>query len=383
MHRGRKVLPFRRRLTPSPTSIEEVGRQYRRLQAERAAAADGSLDRILDSTPVELWHELVERPEFRTFGALEYLNRVFAETLHRDVQRAHVLAQLGVSLSENLPEGMYPPVTVLQARIYAWKDLGTALRFLSRCAESVEALQTAESMIHAFYGGAGAGALTHDLAIIRYSLAVTYQDVERFTESRELLTSCKAAFREHGDDQRYILCGFAEGVLLQRLRHYREARETYLLLLATARNLDPETLAALHHTIALCCVELGDFAEAEANFAEAVRRNRRMGKPVEILKIGLGEGRLMIRQGDHLQAIDHLRRVRRGFLRNAMPEEAGIAGLEIVEALLVLGRTSEAETLARKLVREFIAANLSARAITALGYLNARDAFRMAKQIPS
>jgi hypothetical protein len=53
-----------------------------------------------------------------------------------------------------------------------------------------------------------------------------------------------------------------------------------------------------------------------------------------------------------------------------MSEEAGIAGLEIVEALLRLRRTSEAETLARKLVQEFAAAHLNARAITALGYLS-------------
>ena len=95
-----------------------------------------------------------------------------------------------------------------------------------------------------------------------------------------------------------------------------------------------------------------------------------MGKPIEIMTIELGRGRLLIRQGRYTLAIEHLRAVRRDFLRNSMSEEAGIAGLEIVEALLTLGRTSEAETLARKIVREFIAAHLNARAITALGYLS-------------
>jgi hypothetical protein len=40
-----------------------------------------------------------------------------------------------------------------------------------------------------------------------------------------------------------------------------------------------------------------------------------------------------------------------------------------VEGLLVLGRTSAAETLARKIVSEFTAAGLSTRAVGALGYL--------------
>ena len=366
----KRLLLFPVRRGPSPEQREEFARFARLLAQERAAAAGGKIERLLDSTAVEQWPELVEHPDLRTYGAIEYLGRMFADLLHRDPQRAYVLAQLGVSLSENLPHGIYAPSTITQSRIYAWKDLGTVLRILSRPRESIEALLTAEAILLQRYGGAGAGALAHDLAIIHFSLAVTYQEVERFTESRDLLTGCKAVFREHGDDLRYVLCVFAEGVLLHRLRNFREARETYLLLLASTKNIETESLAALHHTIGLCCIELGDFAEAEANLAEAIALNRQMGKPIEIMKIELGRGRLLIRQGRHTLAIEHLRAVRRDFLRNSMSEEAGIAGLEIVEALLTLGRTSEAETLARKIVREFIAAHLNARAITALGYLS-------------
>ena len=61
--------------------------------------------------------------------------------------------------------------------------------------------------------------------------------------------------------------------------------------------------------------------------------------------------------------------MRRGFLAKALSEEAGLCGLVIVEALLVLERAGEAEQLARKIVHEFTIASLSARAITALSYL--------------
>jgi len=59
----------------------------------------------------------------------------------------------------------------------------------------------------------------------------------------------------------------------------------------------------------------------------------------------------------------------REFIRSSLAEEAGLCGLEIVEGLLLLGRTAEAENLARKLVHEFTNAKLSTRAITALSYL--------------
>jgi hypothetical protein len=52
-----------------------------------------------------------------------------------------------------------------------------------------------------------------------------------------------------------------------------------------------------------------------------------------------------------------------------MPEEAGLCGLTIVQALLLLERVPEAQNLARKIVHEFVDAELNRRAVTALGYL--------------
>ena len=62
----------------------------------------------------------------------------------------------------------------------------------------------------------------------------------------------------------------AEGVLLHRLRKFREAREAYLLLLASNRDsIDQESLACLHHAIGHCSVDLGDFDVADANLRRA------------------------------------------------------------------------------------------------------------------
>lgn len=68
--------------------------------------------------------------------------------------------------------------------------------------------------------------------------------------------------------------------------------------------------------------------------------------------------------------------VRLDFLRQSMHEEAGICGLEMIQALLLLDRPGEAETLARTVISEFTVAGLSARAITALDYLSKAIAAR-------
>ena len=185
-----------------------------------------------------------------------------------------------------------------------------------------------------------------------------------------MLAECKQVFRDHGDTKRLVLCGIAEGVLLHRLRKYREAREAYLLLLASTRDaIDPESIACLHHAIGHSSVDLRDFDVAETHLTRAVALFRELNQPLQALKGELGRGRLLVHKGEVERGIAHLRPVRREFLRNAMIEEAGLAGLEIVEALLVRDSASEAEALARQIVAEFTAAGLNTRAITALGYL--------------
>jgi hypothetical protein len=116
-------------------------------------------------------------------------------------------------------------------------------------------------------------------------------------------------------------------------------------------------------------IELGDFREAELNLTHAIALSETLGQPMEAMKSQRCVGVLLIQRGEVDRGIAHLRPIRREFLRNGLAEEAGLCGLDVVEGLLVLGRTSAAEMLARKIVDEFTVAGLSTRAIGALGYL--------------
>jgi tetratricopeptide (TPR) repeat protein len=157
--------------------------------------------------------------------------------------------------------------------------------------------------------------------------------------------------------------------LLQRLRNFRDAREIYLLLFASKKTLDQETLASLHRAIGLCSLELADFQGAESNLEHAINLSKEIGQPTEALKSQAAFGRLLNRMGEFARAVDYLKPVRHRLLRNGLAEEAGICGLEIVEGLLALTYADPAETLARTIVSEFMAAGLNSRAIAALGYL--------------
>ena len=356
-----------------PNRMADFANTVRRLRVEREAAAT-QVERLLKRTPRSEWSTLAEHPELSTCGAVERLGILFAGQHGRDPQHALHLTELAVLVAESLPERSYPAPIMAQLLAGAWKDLGKAYRELARNHESVDALRRADRHLddHAV--------LAHDRAIVRLDLAVTLQELEQYSESLEYVEESKEVFREHGDTRRLVFCGIFEGVLLQRLKKFRDARETYLVLLSSTANIELASLAALHQAIGFCSIELGDFKTAEANLETALRLNRQLGKPVEVMKAELGRGRLLTRTGKYQPAIDHLRPVRRQFLAAGMSEEAGLCGLEVVEAMLALGKSSQAESLARRIIDEFTKAGLNARAITALGYLTETIASREVPQ---
>jgi len=295
---------------------------------------------------------------------LERLGARVAEAIGKDLRLALAIATLAVAVAEGLEPGSYHSVTLAQVRAHALKDLGKVQRELARHQEAIDTFLRAEAILDSQL------ALAHDLALIRLHLGFTYQEVDRYSEAFALIRESKRVFADHGDTRRVLIARIAEGALYQRLAKYREAREAYLLLLASSKP-DFESAAALHKNIGLCCIELGDFTEAEANLVESARiYTGELGQPIEVLKAEAAYGRLMIRTGQIERAIAHLKPIRRAFLGQAMPEEAGICALEIIEGLLTRNKPQEAERLARMVIAEFGRARLNKRAITALGYLS-------------
>jgi tetratricopeptide (TPR) repeat protein len=358
-----RTLRFRRKKKPSPEALDALARAYYQFEEERRVAADGSLDALFEKTPTEKLPELVENPLLRSIGAIVYLGGVFGDLLVTDPKRAKALAELEVSLAENLHSNAYGAIAVVQARCYAWRDLGIAFRALGQLHASLDAFAAAERDLPEY------GALAHDLAIVHLSVALTLQEVERFDEARALLAESKAVFIDHGDDKRLVLAISAEGVLLQRMKNFREARETYLLLLHSSAEMESGVIAAVHRGIGLCSLELGEFVDAETNLVRAIALNQQFGQDIEVIRGKAALGRLLVRRGHSAEAVAYLRPVRREFLRHGLTEEAGICGLEIVEGMLALQNFSAAEPLARKIIAEFTRAGLNKRAITALGYL--------------
>lgn len=368
-----KVVPFDRgQRQPDPARVAEFAATARKLQQEREGAA-ATVTRLLAETPYAEWPKLAQREELRNSGALDELSREVVSRVDRVPLESLAIAQLGTAVADSLSASSYPVVVLAQIRAQAWKDRGLALCYLARYPEALEAFDRAEDALRPF------GTLAHDRAIVQFARATTLQEAKRYDESFALLGECKTIFIDHGDTRRHLMCGIAEAALLHRMGKFAEARTAYSDLLEQATEInDRSLLASIHNNIGHSSIELGDYTSAADHLDRAVRILTELGQPLHVARAELARGRMFVRKGDYETGIAHLHSVRQQFLKHNLVEEAGLCGLDIVEAHLLRASTIEAEAFAWQIVREFTAAQLNARAITALGYLSEAIAARNA-----
>ena len=360
MNERSKLVPFAAALRrPNPARMAEFAETARRLEHERTVS-DDIVSTALRDTPREAWASLRERRELHTSGALERLSQEIDKRLDTDPRGSLAIAELAASVADALEADSYPAIMLAQLRAHAWRDRGQALSYLARYDEALRAFDRAEEQFLEF------GTLGHDRAMVRFCRATLLQHLRRFDEARAILDECRHVFQSYGDTQSYAKCTLATGNLLVRAGDYRAARE---MLSPLAREDSPIAPIA-QMGLGWCAVNLGTAEEAIGHFDAAGRGYRRLGRELETVRAAYGAGSAMLRLQRFSDAIKTFRSVRATFLSRGLVEEAGLSGLGIVEAQLVLGNAPAARDLAASLVQEFTAANLNRRAVAALAYLN-------------
>jgi tetratricopeptide (TPR) repeat protein len=354
-----KLLPFAAALRrPDPARMAEFAETARRIQHERTAS-DDIVSTALRDTPRETWASLRDRHELHTSGALERLGQEIDKRLDTDPREALAIAELAASVADALAPDSYPAIMLAQLRAHAWRDRGQALSYLGHYDDALRALDRAEEQFQKF------GTLGHDRAMVRFCRATLLQHLRRFDEARTILDECRQVFQSYSDMQSYVKCTLATGNLLVRKGDYRGAREMLEGLLGSGDSLREATVRC---TLGWCAIHLGQLDDALSHFDEVARCIS--DSPVDVARAAYGTGSALLRLGDLDAAIRHLRSARRTFLAHNLVEEAGLNGLEIVEALLLQGGLQEAQSLASQIVGEFTAARLNRRAVTALAYLH-------------
>jgi tetratricopeptide (TPR) repeat protein len=359
-----KVLSFdRSKRTPDPARLAEFTSTARKLLRERKAG--DVITKLLHDTPREEWPRIAENAEARNSGTLDRLSREVAASLEKDPASALAMSNLATTIAETLPADNYPPIVTAQIRAHAWKDRAQALSYVGRDAEALEAIERAESLLAPF------SAVAHDRAVVRLVKAIVLQHLKQWDESLALLKECLKVFSDHRDSKRVLHCGMTEAMLLHRRGEYQRSHDVLEQLLPVARTAgDIDSIAAIHQNIGTDLLNLDEFTAANIHFSEAVRHFNDSGRKIEAARAEMNIGKLFVRKWQAEPAMSHLAAAREVFERSEMPEETGMCGALMMEAMLLRGNDAQARSIAGELASQLRGTRVSRQALEAINYVD-------------
>jgi tetratricopeptide (TPR) repeat protein len=345
-------------MTGVPDALQAIAD---RLETERAAARP-----IIDSlrTRLDAAWEVVLPESWRTLGFVQELTSTAASVLEQDPAHSWALAQFALAVATAVPQRDYPPIVIAQVEGHAWKELGTAHRYLSSYDAALRAYEAGRVCFGQF------GALANDEASIDLAIAIVLSEVGRQDEALALIAQATAVFSSFGDDKRVVHGGLLKAMIHHRNGDLRAARTAYEDALVSAEHGDDlHSLAAIHSNLGQVLVDLNETGAAATALGLARELFAGLQMPAEVARTEGALAQLCVHNHAYDDALTLLLRVRTQFLQLGMVHEAGVAALNIVDVLLATSKPDEAQQLTATVLAEFRAAGLNERALLALEYL--------------
>jgi tetratricopeptide (TPR) repeat protein len=302
-------------------------------------------------------------PAWRTAGFVQELTAAANTAVDSDPRSALALAQLALAIATSISSGAYPAPIQAQIEGAAWKEIGLAHYYMSEYDASLRAY---DSSIRAF---ATANGLAHDEAVVEFARAIVFVDLDRYDEALGILSKVEPLFVSFGDRKHVVQVKTLRGNLCLRLHRWQDAVPIYENALAEVPADDLHTRSVLLANLGEALAELGRFNHAALMLHDARQTFAGLGMTIEATRCEWKLGRLLIQTGGYSKAVAMLVRIRGFFLEKGLPEEAGMAGLDLVDASIASGATDDVHALVSQILNEFTAANLNSRALTALAYL--------------
>jgi tetratricopeptide (TPR) repeat protein len=339
----------------------EFSRVDVKLAAERAAAAPvvRQLRKAIDAC----WDREVPM-EWQTVGFVQELTVAARDALKSDAKVTLTLAQYAVVIAGGLPPRAYPQAILVQTEAAVWKEIANAHRYRSEYDAALRAVDVADRLLATTPG------LGHDRATMRLVRALVFSDQEQPERALPLLQECEADFLEYNDRTARAQCLLFRGVIEQRRGQLGTAIETYEHALDELDDDAPWIRAGLHNNLGQAYGELRNTDRALNSLRQALAVFERVHATGEVARTTWGVGRVLLAAERYAEAKATLSGARRSLRSVPMPEEAGLAGLDLADAFLATNNLRAAVMTVDEVVAEFRAANLSGRAMLALGYLS-------------
>jgi tetratricopeptide (TPR) repeat protein len=331
------------------------------IAAEREAARPIVEKLVASGEPVDD----IEIPQgWRTAGMVMELCDFAFSRLENDPLQSLAFAQLALTIAGNLGDDLYPSTLRAFVEGRAWKEVGYANRYRDAFDVGIRAFTRSEAAF------ANDSALSDEEAGARFAGACVLFIAGRYKESAELNGSAISVFRDFGNALGVTKCDVLDAMLDYFSGEIDAARQKFEAALSVLKNLDDlHTLATVYNGLGVVYRTLGRTDDAIIAHKRAREIFVALEMPSEVGRCDWGLGIVLLESGNAAKALPVLNRIRADFIRRHMPERAGEVGLCIVDGFVALGQIDRARALTEQVLKEFVNANLSRFAITALAYL--------------
>jgi hypothetical protein len=331
-----------------------------RLTAERAAAR--GIVASLRASSAEAWDWEIPA-HWRTAGFVQELASIASDVLESQPRESLAYAQLALAIATSIPSGTYPVPVQAQIEGAAWKEIGTAHRYLGEFDAALRAYDAAQRS----YGTADT--LAHDSAVIELARAIVLGELQRNEEALRLLASIEPVLRGFDDHRHVIQVRQMTANIYYLQGRMQEALAELERTLPEVRFDDAYTRAAITSTLGLIYGHLGRAEEALAMLHQGRGILVDLGMTGEVARTDWALATTILALGDLPKAIQLLQSTRNTFLSLSMAHDAGLAGLDLADALIADGKMNAARQVVQDALAEFMAAKINHSAITALAYL--------------
>ena len=349
-------------LTGSATlnSLRTYGAQ---LDVEDAEAKE-LLKEYLATPAKAAWTTLATQRRYRTGGVVRLLTGHAQNLCRKEPLDAFTFADAAVSISETLPPDMYTARAVYEIRGSALRARANSLNFLSRFDEALEDCKRAERAYRELRAP-GLG-----LATVSYLRGCIYFEQQRYAEATPAAETAERGFSHLGLEDRQMWAVNLRANIAFEQRQLDVSTTLFRSVYEYGEaHRDAGWIARGAQALGNCYLEVHNLAEASMNFHTGLKLFREIDERTEVTRCEWGIALVFVRSEKIDEGIRRLRAVIVAFAAAGMVTDAGLAGLDLAEALLVRGETREIVALAIHLFEVFTTHGMLTGALTAIAFM--------------
>ena len=339
-------------------------RDYGALVARENADADELLKDYFAEPEKAAWRNLAAQRKFVHGGVVRRLAKKAFDICASEPLDALTFADAAIAVAEAIPKIQYPPNALHDLRGRAWKERANALNRLGEPAAALLALKNAEREYEQTTSNAlGLG----NVALVR---AGAYFLLEQFPEADLEVQIAEGLYEQLGDVERHTKARFLRGNIRYQTRDFETATELFRTVLLYGESIDSkEWIAKASYALGNCVLDVNDIDSAAILFSKALTLFRVTGPKADRIGAEWGMGRVLLARGRFKESLREIQRVQSQYTSMGMTLDAGVAALDVIEAMVALGLFKQASDLARDVFVTFTDAGMLTSALTALAYI--------------